>query len=154
MRGQSVRPAMWAQPPPTEWVAGRSRIGYWAGLYGGAIGLYLVGGAIYILAADSMGPTLTLRTAVFLAQLQGIEWLGIVCYFVLYLLLRAMPLGTVEISPAGLFVNMGGLHTFFPWSRVHRMGRYLYTFSGRWGFANRYVMSPRQGERISLFLPT
>jgi hypothetical protein len=152
--GSDVGKEMTFQPSsPVELLPGPPRTRYHAGLIGGTLALFVLFSLAIFALTNSFGPTLSPKDYTLLSALQEIAIVSILGYLACYVLLIAPPLGTVEISPAGLGIDGGFRRISYPWSRVHRVGRRLYTFSSGFGPPGRFVMTESQAAPISRFLP-
>lgn len=136
--------------PPVEWVAGKSRIGWFAG-FAGILCLVLIP---YYFAEIWFFPSLLSTgnsfTGMLVDDLLLVPPVGLAAAF--WVLLVPMPASRIGISPIGVTIDFGLRLETFPWDRVLPSRNTLVTLGKRRHLPTAHALTPYQSSRISAFL--
>ena len=138
---------------PLEWVAGRSRFGWWVGWY--LIFVAVASGSLYLInwALSALGaPQPYTGTAYFVLLL--IAWPALAGLAIgLYTVLVPMPMPAIGLSPGGVSIVQGIRPEFWPAHRMHLVSLHLHVFGKRIPWQATYRVTPEQAKRLAAVIP-
>jgi hypothetical protein len=138
---------------PFEWIAGPSRLIWWAGWFVLFIVAFDGGMALLNWSLGSLGATPPFRSIgylfILLVALPGLAGLMILVFGAL----TPMPISSFWISPGGIIIDYGLRTEFHPRDRLHLIGTRLFVF-GKWSSLPwAYKVTPYQAARIGFLIP-
>lgn len=139
---------------PFEHAPGKSNTRWWLGFLGIPIGIAIGGTllvsfwAIWWLDPNNWYP---IRDAGLTQEASNLVVLSFFIAMLLWGLFVPIPAQDIYLTPTGIMVGLGRKF-WFPWARVYRFGKWLYTFGRPWGIPSRFELTPLQAERVDWFL--